>query len=722
MKMLGLLSLIIIVTLGAKKSHKQVKNSNQQNIDPVIQPEQLLKEEDYFIEVENFLDSEIDQLIKESDLNQKAEQILSNKQDESLTQKLKKEINEQQENNSADISSNETSQESQQETQIKSEINEQESVLINEGQNQNQQNQQQENDQDLEIQQNCPNTENCEAGQKTESINQSEISNDDSQQHNQKSSNCGGDSQNDDISKGCLLGSETYQSYTTTNENLETSQSQQNEQQENSNNHHHDHEHNDQHEINHDDHHHDDLHDHDLHHDHHDCQNHRDDHTHDHQSGNAHDNHNHEQHSHDPHDHHYHHDHHDHDHHDRYHHKHGKFDHKHDNIQDAELVDIFSQVQFPDLSFIFDKQKIQKHLTDYLPTDKYLAMIYGVILTQLPSFPTFLILLAVLKGKKQLGNKSVLNNMIAFSFGTMLGDVFFHMLPQIQEQEHILDIHDHDDHETHSHTLSYPTLYIILGILIFVFIDLLTIKIQESQRLVRKKNKNKRRNQKKNQKNKQKEEENLTQAKTKPPQEEQTKKQTKKQDKKTQPAENKPTESKPTTEQSEQDENLDEQDDHDNHDHHDHSHDSGNSIMTFLFCDFLHNITDGIALGATFSLGIKQGIVTTIAIFFHEIPHEIGDFAYLIKRNQSIFKVFLTQVATSAGCFLGAIFSFQYSQSQQFELLCLTCGSFIYVSLTNILPEIKFGFAFKPSLKRLFKTMFSIIFGLFLMYKVGQLE
>lgn len=64
--------------------------------------------------------------------------------------------------------------------------------------------------------------------------------------------------------------------------------------------------------------------------------------------------------------------------------------------------------------------------------------------------------------------------------------------------------------------------------------------------------------------------------------------------------------------------------------------------MTFLFCDFLHNITDGIALGATFSLGIKQGIVTTIAIFFHEIPHEIGDFAYLIKRNQSIFKVFLT--------------------------------------------------------------------------------
>lgn len=40
--------------------------------------------------------------------------------------------------------------------------------------------------------------------------------------------------------------------------------------------------------------------------------------------------------------------------------------------------------------------------------------------------------------------------MIAFSFGTMLGDVFFHMLPQIQGTH----VHNHDSHDHHDHSES----------------------------------------------------------------------------------------------------------------------------------------------------------------------------------------------------------------------------------------------------------------------------
>jgi len=72
-----------------------------------------------------------------------------------------------------------------------------------------------------------------------------------------------------------------------------------------------------------------------------------------------------------------------------------------------------------------------------------------------------------------------------------------------------------------------------------------------------------------------------------------------------------------------------------------HTHDHS-SVLVFLFSDFLHNFTDGIALGATFSQSVGSGISTTIAIFMHEIPHEIGDFAYLIKRRNGLFKVLLT--------------------------------------------------------------------------------
>ena len=108
--------------------------------------------------------------------------------------------------------------------------------------------------------------------------------------------------------------------------------------------------------------------------------------------------------------------------------------------------------------------------------------------------------------------------MIAFSFGTMLGDVFFHMLPQI------LGYHNHHEHDHHDHHTESPHLCLVLGgVLLFAFVDLLIIKLKNIRAI---------------------------------------------------------------------------KDDHAEH----HSH--GSSIVVFLFGDFLHNFTDGIALGATFSMGI----------------------------------------------------------------------------------------------------------------------
>jgi len=46
-----------------------------------------------------------------------------------------------------------------------------------------------------------------------------------------------------------------------------------------------------------------------------------------------------------------------------------------------------------------------------------------------------------------------------------------------------------------------------------------------------------------------------------------------------------------------------------------------------LAADFSHNFTDGLAIGASYLAGNTVGLITTFTILIHEVPHEIGDFA-----------------------------------------------------------------------------------------------
>ena len=58
-----------------------------------------------------------------------------------------------------------------------------------------------------------------------------------------------------------------------------------------------------------------------------------------------------------------------------------------------------------------------------------------------------------------------------------------------------------------------------------------------------------------------------------------------------------------------------------------------------LFGDFIHNFTDGLSIGVTYVADYKLGLVTTMAMFFHEIPHEVGDFAILFQLKFSVYQI-----------------------------------------------------------------------------------
>lgn len=41
--------------------------------------------------------------------------------------------------------------------------------------------------------------------------------------------------------------------------------------------------------------------------------------------------------------------------------------------------------------------------------------------------------------------------------------------------------------------------------------------------------------------------------------------------------------------------------------------------------DGMHNFSDGLAIGAAFSANLTGGISTSVAVFCHELPHELGE-------------------------------------------------------------------------------------------------
>ena len=159
--------------------------------------------------------------------------------------------------------------------------------------------------------------------------------------------------------------------------------------------------------------------------------------------------------------------------------------------------------------------------------------------------------------------------------------------------------------------------------------------------------------------------------------------------------------------------NKEKEEENKGHKGHKHIHKDNNytNILISLIADFIHNLTDGMAIGAGFNKNIKIGISLSLSIFFHEIPHEIGDFSYLLKQNMNITNAIISQMITSIGSFIGVFISFKIGEKYSDKIICFASGAFLYLAINTIMGDLKHS----NSITHIILQAISFIFGVYIL-------
>jgi len=141
-----------------------------------------------------------------------------------------------------------------------------------------------------------------------------------------------------------------------------------------------------------------------------------------------------------------------------------------------------------------------------------------------------------------------------------------------------------------------------------------------------------------------------------------------------------------------------------------------------LAADFFHNFTDGLAIGASFLAGRRLGFITTLTILFHEVPHEIGDFAILIQSGCGKKKAMWLQLSTATGAMFGCVIGLlaeNVGEAATLWILPFTAGGFIYIATVSVIPELLKD---TSDIKQTIKEIVAMLIGIFMMVIIAMLE
>jgi zinc and cadmium transporter len=143
-------------------------------------------------------------------------------------------------------------------------------------------------------------------------------------------------------------------------------------------------------------------------------------------------------------------------------------------------------------------------------------------------------------------------------------------------------------------------------------------------------------------------------------------------------------------------------DDHDHHhsehahhhDHHQHAHHAKPvpGGWAILAGDSVHCFGDGILIASAFLVDLRLGIVASLAVLAHEVPHHMGDLVVLREgsksRQTAVLKVSMAGAITALGGVAGFALLEQLHGILPY-MLAIASSSFIYVALADLIPQLQ---------------------------------
>ncbi len=131
---------------------------------------------------------------------------------------------------------------------------------------------------------------------------------------------------------------------------------------------------------------------------------------------------------------------------------------------------------------------------------------------------------------------------------------------------------------------------------------------------------------------------------------------------------------------------------------HSHSHDHAPGLgptggsWAVLAGDSVHCCGDGVLSASAFMADVRLGMIASVAVLAHEVPHHMGDLVILrtgaTDRQAALIKVSMAGSVTALGGLLGYWLVEQLQGYLPFFLV-IASSSFIYVALADLIPQLQ---------------------------------